>query len=286
MDGELVVVGGAWPNHNIIRPDTDGSNNEALPDDLAPMMMDFMLKRLDFFETTSICHVPVAQAGHTPLVVMNHVQSVLEATLRARTVGTVAIAYDNATSFQMLNNLLLGKPLPVDLRCDPFWSSCVAVKVDSPTWPLGALAVKRCVNRCETWQIVFGSNDPSHVLKIVASQARTNAKTIMLGNLTVDCSACLANGAPVDSDGGKKRQSDQEAALLLLFSCPGPKNKLTFGGCGCLVYNFVMTAALTPWFDPHLSAHWRHLLSAFAFYFLHLARWHTYKVANSREYAK
>lgn len=123
---------------------------------------------------------------------------------------------------------------------------------------------------------MFGSNDLAHCLKIMAGQLRTAAKTASLGDDAVDGSACLLNGAPLSSYRGDDAQSDRDAALLLCSCCPAEGESLSFAGCGSFMYAFAVTASFTAWYDPHLSMGMRHVLSAFSFYFWHLARQHVF----------
>lgn len=233
-------------------------------------MLDFLLKRADYHDTLSVCSIPVAKAGHTAGVMMTHVKIVLQAILRDPRVGAICLAYDNASNFRTLNDVLLGESLPPALASDTFWAACEVVVVASGVWQPRALVVKRPTDGL--WQVVFGGNDPAHCLKIATAQMRTAAKTIMLGELAVDCTCCLASGVNVSAYQGKDRQSDREAATLLVFCCPAPGTSLHVSGCGTLVFAFVVTACLAPWFDPHLSRSMRQHLSAFALYFLHVAR--------------
>ena len=142
IDGELVVVGGTWPDNSIIRA-ADAGVPEAFSENLAPMMLDFMIKRADYHDTVSVSSIPVAKKGHTSHAVMGHIQAVLKPALDDSVVGLLCLAYDNATNFSMANNLLLGGSLPEALRSDEFWSSARSLAVGGAAGHFGALAFKR-----------------------------------------------------------------------------------------------------------------------------------------------
>ena len=273
LQGEIVFVGGAWPESSMIKKE---NRTSVLSYEPAVFMLDFLLKRADNYDTVSVCCLPVAKNGHTGWLVMCHIKAVLGAALKDSAVGTICLAYDNGPNFRLVNNVLLGKPLTkIQTKAfqeDPFWNSCRLINIPGSKWPFGALAVPRITQGGRIWQIVFGGNDPPHCLKIMACQLRKSCRTIMFGELAVDCASCLAHGMPPSFFRGNDRQSDREASLLFMFCLPPKGTSLTFSGCGLLLYAFVTSAALTPWFDPNLTLEGRQLLSAFAFYFFHIAR--------------
>ena len=55
--------------------------------------------------------------------------------------------------------------------------------------------------------------------------------------------------------------------------------------CGVLAYNFAVTAAIAPWFDPHLSLGMRQLLSSMSFYVVHLAPWSVRQRAEREQWS-
>ena len=78
IDGEKwKVVGGTWPSHVAV----DAEEHCPPEDNLAVMMLDFMLKRADFYDTVSICQLPVSKHGNTGLLIMTHVKVLLQASL-------------------------------------------------------------------------------------------------------------------------------------------------------------------------------------------------------------
>jgi len=199
------IIGGAWPNDADI-PAPRGDENSDLdldldldPAKLAPMMMDFVLKRADFHDSISVAHVPIAQKGLNGITMMSMTRPIVQSLLDESKVGVICIAHDHAPHSKMLNSFLLGQPLPHVLQQDPFWSTGAVVSVDggSGTWPFAARAFPRKVHA--VWQVVFGGTDPNHCLKIMAAQMRTTAKTIRLADLHVDCTASLAYGMPIAS---------------------------------------------------------------------------------------
>ena len=118
------IVGGTWPDHaSLPPPSTDDGDFSLDPANLAPLMMDFLLKRADFHETISVAHVPVRQKGLNGTVMMSTISPLLQSLLSEEKVGVICIAHDHATHALLLNNFLLGEPLPSSLQQDPFWST-------------------------------------------------------------------------------------------------------------------------------------------------------------------
>ena len=83
-------------------------------------MLDFVLKHADFHDTVSICSLPVSKEGHTGMMMASHVQTVLEAVASNSSIGTICLAYDNATNFALVNKVLLGRSLLESLKSDRF----------------------------------------------------------------------------------------------------------------------------------------------------------------------
>ena len=195
------------------------------------------------------------------------------ATVANSQIGAASLAYDNASNFQGPNDVLLGRPLPKSLKEDPFWSTCVPLQTSGNLFPLGA--VVRMRDRAGLFPIIFGGNDPAHTLKMMAAQLRSATRTIHLVDLHVDPAVCLSTRIPLSSFAGKDTQSDREAALLFAHACPNKGEPAIFHGNGTLVYTVVTTAAIAPWYDPHLIGSMPQFLNVFAFQFLHFARWNT-----------
>ena len=66
LNGNHVVVGGAWPEHAILQPQIGAGIDtmHSIQGPLASMVLDFQVKRADYYETVSVCSVPVAKIGH------------------------------------------------------------------------------------------------------------------------------------------------------------------------------------------------------------------------------
>jgi len=111
-------------------------------------------------------------------------------------------------------------------------------------------------------------------MKCCAAALRTTARTLMIGDVPADAGISIERGASVKAVSGicgMNRQSDADAAALLVACFPPPWAELSFNGCGCMVVSFIATSALAPWWDPHMSPVMRYQCAAFSFYSLLLA---------------
>ena len=166
------------------------------------------------------------------------------------------------------------------LQSNSFWASCMSLPVGRMHNCFGAVAAQRPTDG--KWQIIFGVNDPGHVLGIAASQMRTSSRTIQFGDLAVDGSSALAQGLSWAAWTGKDRQSNKDAAQLMHALCPADGKSLSWCGRGGFVYSFIVSAALAPWYDMHMGPKTQHFLSAFAFYFLTLSRQFVVETADAK----
>ena len=100
LGNKLVIVGGALPDHATV----DASTAAEAAEHLAPMVMDFVVKRSDYHDGISVSSLPLGREGHSGQDAARHVGQVLQSVLAACLVGSICLAYDNATSFQALNS--------------------------------------------------------------------------------------------------------------------------------------------------------------------------------------
>ena len=149
LGDRLVIVGGALPDHATV----DAPTAAEAAENLAPMVMDFVVKRSDYHDGISVSSQPLGREGHSGQDAARHVGQVLQSVLAACHVGSICLAYDNATSFQALNSFLLGCPLPEALRDNPAWPQGVPVRAPG-LYPFGAVAFRR--ERDGRFQVVFG----------------------------------------------------------------------------------------------------------------------------------
>ena len=272
VDGEVVVVGGQFPDKGIIRDE-----KEEL--DLAlcsTQVMEVVVKRVDSPEVLPISSLPFGPNTCNKTTMLALFIGMVECFMSSPEAYLAGIGFDGYAAFYCICMMLLGL---VALPKTGFWNQLQQLPSPILRWPFGAVAARH--QRAGTWRILFGSTDMLHLLKGLVWAMRSHVRSIRLGHLHCDPSAFIAYGLPLLIFRGKDRQADREANLYLLFlrALTGEILPHMFG---CLVLNFVVSLVSVAWLSKTLTLMHRHVVASMAFYFLRMCRNYLEKIGKEK----
>ena len=227
-----MIIGGQYPESCLILPHENGSFPDLAKESLAQVCLSFLVKRLDrrsgTFDVRLLPRRLTQVTGSSQLQLCGETLLALAESNGGR--PPLVVAYDNHTSHQLVNSILLG--MCSDLEGVPFFQKGKPGKpLLIPMFPYRPFLFND--------QIVFGGNDAAHVLKGLAGNLRRACRVAHVGSNVLWCSisSLKCNGLSVAAFVGRDCQSDKQAAEVMLSQGPAHWDSL-----GVTVFQF--TASL------------------------------------------
>jgi len=235
----------------------------------ATQIYDTTIKRLDSWETFVLQSLPVtAAAVNSEFVIAQFGHFLLASTMANRWRLSVFGFDGHGSNFETDEIILNLKPVPVSFPWN-LLSDCVRqVEPISETWPYGALMLRDKVE--EKVHAIYGSDDILHGVKSMARGMRSPARTIQIGDMTLDFGFAMGVGCPPAAFEGPDIQNDRDALMFLMFAAKSTSvacNEIAAKLCVFIV-NLEEAACLA----PRLTLAMRHKCAGVCNYFLRLCR--------------